>query len=79
MKTLKEIKDNVAKELEWRNWEILEAYGAITSGVVDEVAKRYAKEVTKDLKMKAMLQEKSTSNKAITDTLSGKIYLHTTK
>lgn len=42
MKTLKEIKNNVAKE------------------------------VTKDLKMKARLQERSTSNKAITDTLLGK-------
>lgn len=73
MKDLQVIKNDVAKELEWRNWEILETCGAITSNVVDEVAKRYAKEVTKDLKMKVMLQGKSTSNKAITDTLLGKI------
>lgn len=50
MKSLQDIKNDVAKELEWRNWEILEVYGSITSNVVDEVAKRYAKEVTKDLK-----------------------------
>lgn len=46
MKTLKDIKDDVAAELGLKNWSnLLHLYGSATDGVWEMIAKRFAIEV----------------------------------
>lgn len=45
MKTLEEIKDEVAQEYGWKNWSSCYGEDGITNSIINEVAKRYAKEV----------------------------------
>lgn len=45
MKTLKEIKDEFAQECGWENWQSCYGEEVMTNYVINEVAKRYAKEV----------------------------------
>lgn len=48
MKTLEEIKDEVAQEHGWKNWSSCYGEDGITNSIINEVAKRYAKEVARE-------------------------------
>ncbi len=48
MKTLKEIKDEIAKEHMQENWSnLMHKYGGVGDTIIDEVSKRYAEECVK--------------------------------
>ena len=53
MKTLEEIKDEVAQEYGWKNWSSCYGEDGITNSIINEVSKHYAKEVAREALMNA--------------------------
>lgn len=48
-KTIEEIKDQVAFDYDWRNWEVCYNSDGVTNVMIDEIAERFAQSQTQDL------------------------------
>lgn len=58
MKTIQEIRDEVAKEIGFKNWvNMIHIYDGVTTSVTDAVAKRYAEEALKEAHSRIMSGE----------------------
>lgn len=58
MKTIQEIKEKVAKDYHFRDWEALHKLGAASDKVIDEIAKKYAQECIEECSNRAHVKSK---------------------
>lgn len=71
MKTLQEIKDEVAYYHDYKNWaEPEEDFGSEDYKMIDEVAKRYAEDVLKEVISKAYIMSDSKQRVDLIDILN---------
>lgn len=78
MKSLHEIKEEVAKEFHFINWKTLYDVDGISNVIIDEIAKRYANECVGEYSKRADVEKERILSFTITCPDCGTVYISTT-